>query len=293
MKVFEDPASLSRRLRLSLEELNRLAAESQSAYETRRAWVGTKERTLRVPRGPVRRAQDRLARLLGSIPSHPAAYCVTGKGAVAAAAKHHHHPYLLHIDIADFFPSVRPERVRATFIRLGASENLALVITQLVTYDDQLPQGAPTSVAVANLVLYPLDVRVASLCKRHGLTYTRYVDDLAVSGGRRIEWIKKVIGRIVRDDGWNTGRKGGLSGPNDSKRYLGIVLNAQPNVDRQYVKDLKGVLRHARKLNLTINAPTSRRVGGRIQYVRDVNEAVGNGLREQLASLKTLPSSQA
>ena len=80
---------------------------------------------------------------------------------------------MLRLDISNFFPSVREDAVEGGFVRLGAGEQVANALVRLVTLPEGLPQGAPTSVAVADIVLFPLDVRLAGMAEKHGFTYSR------------------------------------------------------------------------------------------------------------------------
>ena len=98
---------------------------------------------------------------------------------VKTNAKHHvRRPLLSTMDIKDCFPSITMHKVRGVFEELGFSGEALAVITKLTTWEFQLPQGAPTSPAIANLALAKIDRRQIGLAKQHGLTYTRYVDDI-------------------------------------------------------------------------------------------------------------------
>jgi RNA-directed DNA polymerase len=143
-----------------------------------------------------------------------------------AVAAHEHRPALIHHDIKDFFPSVPTRRVVGSLINRGILPSLARLIAEVCTVDNQLPQGAPTSVSLGNLVLQQLDRRLTELCRREGLTYTRYIDDLAISGGAvRLRAFAPLIVRIIKGDGWIIGEeKGGFSGPDEYREYLGVSI---------------------------------------------------------------------
>jgi RNA-directed DNA polymerase len=254
----------------------------------RRKMVRQKIRPLRIARRELRRVHDAiLVRLCPSLRSHRACYCVKGKGALEAARVHARHPYLFHLDLKDFFPSVTTMHVERALTLSGFPDLEAKVIADLVTCDNQLPQGASTSVAVGNAVLYTLDVRIAGICRKHGFSYTRYVDDLAISGGSRIVRLKKLIDRILLEEGWSTRGKGGLKGENQRHSYLGVILNASPNVDRSYVKDLRFLISGLRKEPRS--ATLSQRISGKLAYITSVNPSLGNSLTAQF---KTVASPQ-
>jgi RNA-directed DNA polymerase len=265
--------------------LESVAASHQLLYSRIQAKISGKSRTLRIPYKKLMEIQSKLCNVLDRIPPHPNAYCVPRRSALRAALLHRGHSYFFHTDIKNFFPSTTAQRVQDTFARLGADSRISRILTLLVTCDDQVPQGAPTSVTVANLVLFPLDNRIAGICLKHGLSYSRYVDDLAISGGERLDWISSKIRSYVEQEGWQVNPKGGLMTEEDSHPYLGLVINASANVTRQYVEDLRSVARHARKLSIPLGATYKRRIEGRLQYVGTINPAKEQTLRKAFSGL--------
>jgi RNA-directed DNA polymerase len=186
-----------------------------------------KPRTLRVPCAPLKRVQRAVnTALLAPLDSERASYCRAGRGVLKAVQQHERRPALLHRDIAGFFPAVSARRVVRALLAVGLSRPLAQVISDVCTVDDELPQGAPTSVTLGNLVLQSLDRRLTVLCRQRGLTYTRYVDDLAISGGeQRLTALAPLIDRIIADEGWAVGtQKGGLALPGEYREYLGVSV---------------------------------------------------------------------
>lgn len=260
-------------------ELQQIAETAERHYRRQLVEVNGKERRLLIPRPQLRRLQGSICKkILARVSPHHAAYCCRGKGALQAATAHLRHPYLLHLDIAAFFPSVTPDRVNDTWRRLGISPVVAHVLAGLTTVYGQLPQGASTSVGIGNLVLYPLDCRIAGLCRREGLTYTRYVDDIAISGGKRLKRVQRTVSKIVIDEGWRTNDKGGLLGPDRRHRYVGIVINTRPNVDPSYISDLYRLQRTLAKTERKLSGLGARQLMGRLNYVRYVNPPVGEKL---------------
>ena len=132
-----------------------------------------------------------------------------------------------------FPPSAKKQWGRG-FVRLGAREQVANALVRLVTLDERLPQGAPTSVAVADMVLFPLDVRLTGMAKQHGFTYSRYIDDITLSGGSRLARFEQTARRIVTELGWELNEKGGLVGSDQRHSLLGGIVNAKPNVTSEY-----------------------------------------------------------
>jgi RNA-directed DNA polymerase len=255
-------------------------ASGSKGWILRSRMVRQKVRPLRIARRELRKVHDAiLKRLCPSLRCHEASYCVKGKGALEAAQLHARHPYLLHLDLKDFFPSVTTRQVATALSSSGLPDLEARIIADLVTCDDQLPQGASTSVAIGNTVLYELDIRIAGICRKHGLSYTQYVDDLAISGGGRIARHKSLIERVIADEGWVIGGKGGLKGKYEQHRYLGVILNATPNVDRSYVKDLRFLI--SRNRIKPFSERLLQQVRGKLTYVTALNPSLGRSLASQ------------
>ncbi len=141
-----------------------------------------------------------LHRILDHVPSHPAAHgFVAGRSTVTNAAPHCGAAVLLKFDLTDFFPALHYYRVMGLFASLGypvgigrfsnrdEAREVAPTLARLCTYtpdprrfgDGFMPQGAPTSPALSNLVCRTLDARLDGLASRNGGAYTRYADDLA------------------------------------------------------------------------------------------------------------------
>lgn len=114
---------------------------------------------------------------------HPAAVGFrNGHSVVDNANPHLGKRYVLKMDIHDFFFSIRSPRVKKTFEKIGYPENVSKVLGTLCCLHRHLPQGAPTSPSLSNIVSYEMDRKLAALAAEYGLTYTRYADDLTFSG---------------------------------------------------------------------------------------------------------------
>ncbi len=140
-------------------------------------------RTIDAPSDELKALQRRiLRRVLNPLPVHPAATgFVRGRSIVENARPHVAHAVVVNIDLADFFPSISRQRVFEMFRARGWSEEAATVLSRICTLEDKLPQGAPTSPVLSNLVCFKLDARLAALAKANGGHYTRYADDMTFS----------------------------------------------------------------------------------------------------------------
>ncbi|MBU1431195.1 hypothetical protein KKF91_11710, partial [Myxococcota bacterium] len=207
-------AQLARWLDAPMAQVERALAllEAGAAYATwRLSKGGGGEREIESPAAPLKGLQTRiLHRLISRAPLSAAAHgFAEGRSIATNARAHLGAAALLNVDIEDAFPSVSAQRVRHALDRalgprlasLGpsaeaASEALGL-LTRLLTYRGRLPQGAPTSGALFNLCLTPLDRLLEDACGPRGITYTRYADDLTFSSPR-VEAIDAAFGDQIK-----------------------------------------------------------------------------------------------
>lgn len=140
-------------------------------------------RTIDAPGDKLKALQRRvLQRLLGPLPARPEATgFVRGRSIVDNARPHVGQGVVISFDLADFFPSITANRVEAAWRALGWDAEAATILTRICTLDGRLPQGAPTSPALSNLVCRRLDARLGALARSLRGQYTRYADDLTFS----------------------------------------------------------------------------------------------------------------
>jgi hypothetical protein len=119
------------------------------------------------------------------------------KSIVTNAKIHLNQENLLKIDLKNFFPSIKKGRVIAMFCKLGYSTEVSFYLASICCENDCLPQGAPTSPAISNIIARSLDNRLFALCKKFDIKYTRYADDLAFSSAnisvRFIDYVEDII----------------------------------------------------------------------------------------------------
>ena len=231
-------------------------------------------RLLEVPHPYLRELQRKvLDRCVALLPPHEAACAyVRGRSVVDHARAHAGQAVLLKFDLQDFFATVRASRVHATFATLGFSPAVARELAALCTTatpepvlerlredgglawtqarrlrDAHLPQGAPTSAALANLCAFRLDTRIAGLARELGARYTRYADDIVISGGRELlRWADRIearIGGFALDEGFALNhRKTRRVSAGRRQQVANIVVNQHPNLPRDEFDRLKAIL---------------------------------------------------
>ena len=266
-----------------LDRLLALAEAGSAAYMPKfNGGSEFKPRWIRPPRSELKDVQKRILRLvLQDIPPHAATCSARGRGGVLqAASKHIGNPYLLHADIRTFFPSVSPVRVLSRLMTIPMKEDVASLITGLVTVDGQLPQGAPTSSAIGDLVLFPLDCRIAKFAKINSLVYTRYMDDIAVSGGAKVKsFAQRMVTKMVSDDGWRLNDKGDVFGPERRKEILGVIVGHKLSVPAIYRSKIRSILKLASVGKITLSPSELSSIRGKIAWIFAVNPQQGHRLR--------------
>lgn len=110
------------------------------------------------------------------------------------ARYHKGQKYVFQTDLKDFFPSITNKMVYEMYVRIGFSHDVSSMLTKLTTYKGHLPQGAPTSTTIANLVFAPTGLELQRIADRDGLRFTTFVDDVTMSSQTDF---KKVVPNII------------------------------------------------------------------------------------------------
>ena len=135
--------------------------------------------------GPLWKLQDRMLRRVLMPNLSPGCFShggVTGRSPKSNALEHLKSRFVYKADVSNFFPSIHRERVHRFFREMNCSPDMAHIATEICTYDHHLALGLVTSPFLADQLLRPVDNRIAGMCKSVGIKYTRYVDDITISG---------------------------------------------------------------------------------------------------------------
>lgn len=126
---------------------------------------------------------------------------------ITNAKAHQGNKYFFATDLQDFYPNISSERVYETFLNLKFSRHFSRWLTSLTTFDNQVPQGAPTSSHISNIVFLETELKLIRLCNQNGITYTRFVDDLIFSSQHNFgPLIGEILG-IISSSGFNLSRR--------------------------------------------------------------------------------------
>lgn len=169
---------------------------------------------------------------------------VAGRSAVQNALYHIGSTHLLNVDIQQFFPSITQDQVEHIFGRLGYDPSVAKMLADLCCMDRRVPQGAPTSPALANLVLEDLDRDLGQLAERFACRYSRYADDLTFSSHARIdEALLAEVSVTVQKAGFQLKEaKTRFAGRGDRMEVTGVVINDVLQPPRTWRKKTRATL---------------------------------------------------
>ncbi|HTC93721.1 MAG TPA: reverse transcriptase family protein [Terriglobales bacterium] len=258
-----------------------------------------------------------LAQILDKIPPHPAVHgFVKGRSIKTFIAPHVGQRVVLRMDLRDFFPSFVAARIQTFFRTVGYPESVADLLGGVCTnatprdvwpkpgvgIDPQylwearalysqphLPQGAPTSPALANLCTYRVDCRLAGLAESVGARYTRYADDIAFSGSdafeKGIERFSIHVAAILLEEGFTVHhRKTRIMRQGVRQHLAGIVVNQHSNIMRPDFDRLKAILTNCVRLgpesqNRDLHPRYRSHLEGRVGFAGMINPARGKRLR--------------
>jgi RNA-directed DNA polymerase len=278
-------------------------------------------RLIEAPKPRLKGLQRRiLFDILEKVPSHSAVHGFTkGRSIKSCVGPHVGKRVILRMDLQDFFPSFAARRVQTLFRTLGYPESVADRLGGICTaltprrvwskenFDPliswlerqhardlycrpHLPQGAPTSPALANICFYRTDCRLDGLARACGAEYTRYADDLAFSGGRGfergIERFSIHVAAILLEEGFHVNhRKTRIMRQGVRQHIVGLVANRHPNVIRSDFDLLKATLNNCVRLgpekqNREAHLQFRSHLEGRVGFVEAINAAKGLRLRK-------------
>ena len=196
-----------------------------------------------------------LEKILNNIPVSPFAKGFVKERSIKEAARFHRkQPKVLSLDISNFFESINSPRVNSIFRECGYSKKLSYFLTRLCTHCGALPQGAPTSPALSNIVFRESDAEISDYCKGRGLRYTRYADDMSFSGdlhpGEMISFIRRVLRKKQLKLNEEKTR---LMKPHERQEVTGIVVNKKLQAPRPLRRQLRQEVHYIERFGLDVH----------------------------------------
>jgi hypothetical protein len=299
------------RLEWFADAAGRLAQDTEETLRHYRyAWAAKRRgppRLIEAPKADTKRIQRKILKeILDLVPAHDCAQgFIKGRSCMSNAQRHAGERVVVAVDLKDFFPRVPIDRVHGLFRCLGYPWAVARLLTGLCStstppeifepagsgrrggatrylfHKPHLPQGAPTSPALANLCSWRMDCRLNGLARHLNARYTRYADDLAFSGdgdlAGRVESLLESVTAIVKGEGQI---------PNDAKTRVmrqgqrqiltGLVINQHVNIPRSQFDALKATLHNCARFgpagqNRDRHPDFRNHLNGRVTWVENVN----------------------
>jgi hypothetical protein len=293
-------------------DLKRLTCKNPSARLTHYHYrILTKRsgaiRLIESPKPRLKQVQRQiLSQILDRVPAHSAVHgFVRGRSIKTFVAPHTGQRVILRLDLTDFFPTFAVARIQAFFRTAGYPESVADHLggictnaarvpglpfeARLVYGHHHLPQGAPTSPALANLCFHRIDCRLAGLARAAGAIYTRYADDLAFSGdetfARRADRFSTHVAALLSDEGFAVNHhKTRIMGQGVRQRLAGLTANQRVNVIRRDFDRLKAILsnclRHGpESQNRDAHSNFRAHLEGCVAFMESINPAKARRLR--------------
>lgn len=305
------PDAPARSLQKSLYWLLSLRSNRKKRREYQVFWLakrGGGYRPVAAPSLGLKKVQRGILSLLlaGEISPYATAY-QPGCTLLRNAAPHLGQPLVVKLDIANFFGSIAFPAVYAAIDRalrrnpaiqpdgkappVGAAASsgsynaaLSFFFTTFCTLDGILPQGAPTSPLLSNLVFFPLDCQIAAFCESRKIRYTRYSDDLTFSGDFSPDTLIRFIRRLLREHGFLLHEsKTVVARRSERQQVTGILVNDRPQAGRKFRRRIRQELYYIRRFGLSSHLLHEGRTGdscapapylhsllGRIQFVLQI-----------------------
>ncbi|WP_207514800.1 reverse transcriptase family protein [Longitalea luteola] len=318
LPVFKNENELALAMGIPLKELRFLSFSRKvsSVSHYRKFYIPKKSGGRRLISAPMPRLKQVqywiLENIFNKIAVHPAVHgFALQRSIISNAQPHIGKEVVVNIDVKDFFPSIHYKRVKGLLQQLGFSEKIAVIlallcteaVTEEVSIDGKnyfvqkgervLPQGAPTSPAITNILCYQLDKRLQGLAAKNQCSFTRYADDItfsfndAATNAQQLVWrIKKILtdeGFTVHPDKIRIMRKG------TCQEVTGIVVNEKAGISRKKLRRFRAVLHQLKtKEAETIHwghGNLASAVTGYANFVKMVKPVQGAAFQQQIAAL--------
>ncbi len=281
LPILENVDDLSQSLRLPKEVISKFSFNNDRYYhriemEKKSGGIRHIESPLKelkaIQRWVLRYILDKLS------PSTYAKGFVRKKSILDNAKPHEGNQYVLNLDLKDFFTTVQASHVYTLFKNIGYNNNIAFILTSFCTKSGYLPQGAPTSPALSNLVCLRLDHRISTYCKKRALTYTRYADDLCISGNKILILQKAsyLIKDIICDEGFTiNAKKEKFLGPKVRREVTGLTVTPKITISK------KNYCLYRKRIYDLVRTETPNKheiIKGILSFVRSIDKDKGKKL---------------
>lgn len=217
------------------------------------------------------------------------------KNIVSNAQRHVGCKWLINVDIVNFFDSIKYDSVWAYFKSLGYEDAVVDILAKICTYRFKLPQGAPTSPMLSNLIAKPMDDEFSQLAEVYNCNYSRYADDITFSGifEKQMPKIREIYGIIYKHRFRPNKKKTRIRFPGDRQIVTGLTVSNGLHVPKKYRKDVWKELYCCKKFGVA-NQIAFRHPDqglyyywllGRIMFVKSVEPECGDKMLNEFNSI--------
>ncbi len=281
--------NFAKEIRLSSGKIRYLSATAEFHYKTYDIpKTGGKFRTIAQPSRELKAIQSWILRhILDKLSSSTYSKGFeVGSSILDNAQPHIGYNYILTIDLEDFFPNIIPSKIFGVFSSLGYNREMCILFTNLCVFKQGLPQGAPTSPKLANLVCARLDARIQGYAGPKGIVYTRYADDITLSAhtAQKIQKMKQFINTIISDEGFKINHsKTKVCGTKRQKKITGLIVSEKSaGIGREKLREIRAKLHYL----FTGKNDNYSHVNGLLSYTYSVDKKSYNKLYFYINNLK-------
>jgi len=246
-----------------------------------------------------------LKSILNKVPVSDCAHGFVKNKSILTNAQIHIHEnkfWIFSVDIKNFFPSIKINKVEKVFLDIGYSPSVSNALSLLCTIDGRLVQGFPTSPTLSNLIFKEIDIEFQMIAERYQMKYSRYADDISFSGNQTkgytvlVKRVEKIISFILEKHGFKINyRKTRLLTNNQSRIVTGLMVSSDGvRIPRKYIKKLSrelyycekfGVNEHLKYHGIITIANYRGYLTGLARYIYMVEEEIGAKFIERINEL--------
>lgn len=253
MIIYRETETLAADLGFSIRSLYSLTNDIDRHYRLVKIEKRSGYRQLCIPDDFLKAVQRRINRQILShmgVSEYASAYHA-GASIQKNAAVHCGKNKVFRLDIAHCFDSVMYSQVKSVFPAEVFSEANRVLLAMLCYYKDSLPQGAPTSPAILNLIFRSFDEKIGSFCRKRGIDYTRYCDDMVFSGDFDTREVYGVVKHELGEMGFflNT-QKSHTAGRGACQTVTGLVVNEKVHLPAEYRRRLRQEIYYCRRFGV-------------------------------------------
>ena len=281
-----------------LDQILMLDTLKLDCYHEFEIYTKGKSRIILAPSKPLKSRQRWiLDEILNKLPTNQCCHGFVQQHSIKTNAEMHvNKAQVLCMDIHNFFPSINIDQVFEVFHWIGYTSDVAQALAQLCTHNGILPQGAPSSPALANIIFNPIDQQILNSISTKDITYTRYADDLIFSSSHEIDFLIPLISEIISINGFkiNNDKTHLMKNPY-RKMITGLIVTDTVKVPKYYKRKFNQELFYCEKYGVAShlkNCRTHKKVNfkeymyGKAYYIKMIEPDLGEEYLRRLDAIR-------